>query len=109
MKTKMKPGRIASTLAMLSAAAVGIATPAAVQQPTGRSGPTVQQPTRAPAQQQGTMQTQRTNAGTSLALLDGLGGLRPQYQPFAPWGAPRYNQRKARRRARQQGRKVRRY
>ena len=52
------------------------------------------------------MQTQRTNAGTSLALLDGLGGLRPQYQPFAPWGAPRYNQRKARRRARQQGQKV---
>lgn len=87
METKMKPGRIASTLAMLSAAAVGIATPAAIQQ-------------------QGTMQTQRTNAGTSLALLDGLGGLRPQYQPFAPWGAPRYNQRKARRRARQQGRKV---
>lgn len=94
METKMKPGRIASTLAMLSAAA------------TGRSTPTVQQPTRAPAQQQGTMQTQRTNAGTGLALLDGLGGLRPQYQPFAPWGAPRYNQRKARRRARQQGQKV---
>jgi hypothetical protein len=28
-------------------------------------------------------------------------------RPFAPWEAPRYNQRKARRRARQMGRKVR--
>lgn len=108
METK-KPRRIVGTLAGLAAAAAGIVSPVAVQSQTAQAGqPTVQQPTRAPAQQQGIMQTQRTNASTSLALLDGLGGLRPQYQPFAPWGAPRYNQRKARRRARQQGRRVKR-
>lgn len=112
MTTETKPKRktFASTLTMLAAAAAGVVAPIATQAPTARANaPTVQQPASPNANQQ--MNAQRTttqNGSQSLGLLDGLGGMTRSYRPFAPWAAPLYNQRKTRRRARQQGRRVRR-
>lgn len=112
MTTQTKPKLRVFTggFAMLAAAAAGIVAPVATQAPTARANaPTVQQPSSPNANQQmNAQQTTQRNAGQSLGLLDGPGGMTRSYRPFAPWAAPLYNQRKTRRRARQQGRRVRR-
>ena len=111
MTTETKPKRriFASTPTMLAAAATGIVTPIATQAPTARANtPTVQQPASPNSNQQMNARQATTQNGIqSLGLLDGLGGMTRSYRPFAPWAAPLYNQRKTRRRARQQGSRVR--
>ena len=105
-----KPRKIAGSVAMLGATLLGAGTPAVVtDSKTVSTRTTIESQRQAPAKTAaGTMQTQRANSGTSRALFDGFGGLYRGWnqRPFAPWEAPRYNQRKARRRARQMGRKV---
>lgn len=99
---------IAGTLTMLAAAAAGVVAPVATQAPTARANaPTVQQPASPNSNQQmNARQATTQNGSQSLGLLDGLGGMTRSYRPFAPWEAPLYNQRKIRRRARQQRRRV---
>ena len=105
-----KPRKIAGSVAMLGATLLGAGTPAVVtDSKTVSTRTTIESQRQAPAKTAaGTMQTQRTNSGTSQALFDGLGGMCRGWnrRPFAPWEAPRYNQRKTQHRARQMGRKV---
>ena len=98
-------------IAMLGAAMRGAGSPAVVTD-SRASGATVKIEAQRAATgktQQGAMQTQRSNQNGNQALFDGFGRMYRGWnqRPFAPWEAPRYNQRKARRRARQMGRKVR--
>lgn len=96
-------------IVMIGAALAGGLTPQTVSIKT--SGGTVVQIENTHQQRQspqGGMQA-RTNASSSQSMV--FDGLEPLYrgwnhQPFAPWRAPLYNQRKARRRARQRGTRV---
>lgn len=98
-------------IAMLGTAMLGAGLPAVVAESRANDGAVKIDVQRAPASktQQGAMQTQRSNQNGNQALFDGFGRTHRGWsqRPFAPWEAPRYNQRKARRRARQMGRKVR--
>ncbi len=94
-------------LSMMAAAAAGLVSPVPQAQ-VAQDGVQVQQPARAAPGSKTVAATPRSTNANQSARLIGAGGLVARFQPFAPWRAPLYNQRKARRDARRQGRRVRR-